>query len=838
MRKNSIIMDCGNKKVVHQQVSELRTSPYEKAKFRKENKKFTPIYPPATVSLHVAGSGAPGSPASLYVFAGQKSYLFNCGEGTQRLAHENKLKLTLLDNIFLTHKSWRNIGGLPGMLLTLQDTGCTDITLHGPPGIHVVYQETRSFMIFNDMTLSYNQYASNNGIVGTETDPMTIQAVPILLPNDQTNDLPHKMEFIVFTGSGLTSVDSADKEYGKRPKNDEASDCAERDTPTTKRSKTDANTTEMAMAYICKLSPKAGALSLEKCVKADVPPGPLLGQLKRGIDVTLPNGSVVRAADVKQPDCQGPVFLVVEAPTKEHLRPLVENELLGRHQTPNTEETAAVVVHFTPHCLVQDPLYQSWLAEFPSSTTHIFLNEASSCMGSMAVHRMQRKLNFLQPEIFPLLAESLPDVSLHNKLKEKKMNGEEGKTVLEATDCQNTANVYQAVTMLSHYLRPPSGISRSQCISIDGDTIEDEIKESGCQRQPALYPDLQEGEQSPSCTEYPRITFLGTGSCTPNKTRNVSCILVQLRSDKYMILDCGEGSYGQLVRLWGLTAASDVLANLVAVYVSHPHADHHLGLTGLLTNRGRVLEERGLQVTPLTLLAPSQIMPFLYAYDRAFSPITHLFRFIDNRNFIVNRTFIESSTMNPEVMLTPQQVVSLFEQLSLSHLAICTVYHCHQAYGVALTTDQGKKLVYSGDCRPSDKLIDIGLDCDVLIHEATLEDFLANEARLKKHCTVSEALDVSKKMRAKMVLLTHFSQRYSKLVMPLPDGAGDISRVAFAYDNMTISPSEIPRAAALYSHLQKMFAEYLENMKEKTAKKMRDRMRQGAIDEDLTQASN
>lgn len=71
---------------------------------------------------------------------------------------------------------------------------------------------------------------------------------------------------------------------------------------------------------------------------------------------------------------------------------------------------------------------------------------------------------------------------------------------------------------------------------------------------------------------------------------------MSIRSDKYMVLDCGEGSYGQLVRLLGLAAASDVLANLAAVYVSHPHADHHLGLIGLLVNRRRVLEERGQQV--------------------------------------------------------------------------------------------------------------------------------------------------------------------------------------------------------------------------------------------------
>lgn len=54
---------------------------------------------------------------------------------------------------------------------------------------------------------------------------------------------------------------------------------------------------------------QAGALLLEKCVSAGVPPGPLLGELKSGKDVILPNGSVVKAADVTAPDDPGPVFI-------------------------------------------------------------------------------------------------------------------------------------------------------------------------------------------------------------------------------------------------------------------------------------------------------------------------------------------------------------------------------------------------------------------------------------------------------------------------------------------------------------------------------------------------
>lgn len=61
--------------------------------------------------------------------------MFNCGEGTQRLAHEHKAKLAKLEHVFITQASWKNMGGLPGTALTIQDVGVPEITLHGPTGL-------------------------------------------------------------------------------------------------------------------------------------------------------------------------------------------------------------------------------------------------------------------------------------------------------------------------------------------------------------------------------------------------------------------------------------------------------------------------------------------------------------------------------------------------------------------------------------------------------------------------------------------------------------------------------------------------------------------------------
>lgn len=61
------------------------------------------------------------------------------------------------------------------------------------------------------------------------------------------------------------------------------------------------------------------------------------------------------------------------------------------------------------------------------------------------------------------------------------------------------------------------------------------------------------------------------------------------------------------------------------------------------------------------------------------------------------------------------------------------VVHCPRAYGLVLTHKNGWKLAYSGDTRPCHSLIEEGLDTTVLIHEATLEDNLYNEALAKQH---------------------------------------------------------------------------------------------------------
>ncbi len=75
-------------------------------------------------------------------------------------------------------------------------------------------------------------------------------------------------------------------------------------------------------------------------------------------------------------------------------------------------------------------------------------------------------------------------------------------------------------------------------------------------------------------------------------------------------------------------------------------------------------------------------------------------------------------------------------------------------------------MVYSGDTRPSARLVEMGRNATVLIHEATFADCKTEEAVKKKHSTISEAIQVATEMIANSLILTHFSQRFSSLPPP------------------------------------------------------------------------
>ena len=143
----------------------------------------------------------------------------------------------------------------------------------------------------------------------------------------------------------------------------------------------------------------------------------------------------------------------------------------------------------------------------------------------------------------------------------------------------------------------------------------------------------------------------------------------------------------------------------------------------------------------------------------------------------------------------------------ITRLRSIPVQHCYGSYGLVLDLNSSHKLVYSGDCRPSQSLVKAGMDCDLLIHEATFDDARMEDALKKRHSTSSEARRLAAQMRAKHVVLTHFSQRYPLEVMDatamLPSSvtpsASSSDCSGFVYVNYTteIPVVSMPTASAL-----------------------------------------
>ena len=119
---------------------------------------------------------------------------------------------------------------------------------------------------------------------------------------------------------------------------------------------------------------------------------------------------------------------------------------------------------------------------------------------------------------------------------------------------------------------------------------------------------------------------------------------------------------------------------------------------------------------------------------------------------------------------------------------------------------------------PTPFLAVVGKDCDVLIHEATMDDDLLDEAIIKRHSTTSQAIEMGKSMNAKHTILTHFSQRYAKIPV-IKENLFEVNSVGCAFDNMRIRRCDLPRMILLHEPLRIMFNEKQLEMVERGQKR-------------------
>jgi ribonuclease Z len=262
------------------------------------------------------------------------------------------------------------------------------------------------------------------------------------------------------------------------------------------------------------------------------------------------------------------------------------------------------------------------------------------------------------------------------------------------------------------------------------------------------------------------LFFAGTAGSVPSARRGLPALLLRAGGDR-ILLDCGEGTQQQLLRSIGLP-------ELDAVFVTHYHLDHWLGLLGMLKTFDLRARER-----PLTLYGP----PGLRALIDAMRPV-------------IGRTGypLEIVELEPhEEVRRGAYVVAAFP---VDHRVVAYGYACIEderpgrfdavaarALGVPEGPDfgrlqrgeevagvrpeqvvgparPGRRIVISGDTRPFQTTEVYAHEADVLVHEATFLDDERERARETAHSTAGQAAALAKGAGVRLLALTHLSPRY------------------------------------------------------------------------------
>ena len=271
-----------------------------------------------------------------------------------------------------------------------------------------------------------------------------------------------------------------------------------------------------------------------------------------------------------------------------------------------------------------------------------------------------------------------------------------------------------------------------------------------------------------------RITFLGTGGSMPTPNRTPSAIAVN-REGELLLFDCGEGAQQQMMR-------AKTGMKIAAIFLTHFHADHVLGIPGLIQTMALQGREE-----PLEIYGPRYVDKFLYhllalGYAGRGFEIKAIELGADD---VIRRAGYEIRTMKTEHNVTSIGYVleedkrpGRFNRERAIELGIKPgPLFARLQSGHAITVDEreikpeqvlgpprpGRKIVYTGDTRPCASVIEASKDADLLIHDGTLSEETKEYAIEYMHSTALEAAEVANKAGVRKLILTHLSARYSDL---------------------------------------------------------------------------
>ncbi|KAJ3276710.1 Zinc phosphodiesterase ELAC protein 2, partial [Borealophlyctis nickersoniae] len=545
---------------------------------------------------------------------------------------------------------------------------------------------------------------------------------------------------------------------------------------------------EAVMCYICQGPTVKGKFDVAKAEALGVRPGKGYGALYQG-RTWIVGDRIVYPHEVMGPDRPGAIFIVVDCPSQAYVSALVNNEKFAPHYAASTNNPVHCIVHILGDNTLDHPDYRAWMAKFGEKTQHIILSEKHSAK-PIIYHgsaKSQHRLNQLDPDIYRIpFYDNNPVVPGYDQDPAKDYSS----TIPPKTLVALPLTIYQMepkplpdlseVKRFFDHRDPESWLNKSL------NRLEDYMRE--CEDMKQQVAQMEEAKVSPPEPKNEvLVTTLGTGAALPSRYRNVSSTLVYVPGKGAILFDAGEGTYGQLYRRFHKAVGpslEDVLLDLTFIFVSHMHADHHLGIISILLKRKELCAKLGVKPKPLCILGP----PHYYTWLNEYADCEDLgLGGVDGIEFVQC-----SATIHSRLGGSNAVVDRLKERLGFTDIVTLQVEHTNYAYALSLTHEDNWKIVYSGDCRPSLNLMEVGKDADLLIHEATFEDTLSGEAVDKKHSTTHEAMVVCGRMNATYVVLTHFSQRYPKI----PGLAGPASlagRACLAFDLMSVKLGQLKR---------------------------------------------
>ncbi|MGA3192237.1 MAG: ribonuclease Z [Candidatus Bathyarchaeia archaeon] len=300
-----------------------------------------------------------------------------------------------------------------------------------------------------------------------------------------------------------------------------------------------------------------------------------------------------------------------------------------------------------------------------------------------------------------------------------------------------------------------------------------------------------------------RVVFLGTAAGVPTIKRSLPAILVQ-RDGEQLMFDCGEGVQRQML----MAGAS--LNRITKVFVTHMHGDHVMGLPGLLQTMALLGREKMLEV-----YGPPNIRDFLRGIRETVQfvltfPIEiheverpgvvcvegeYTVRAVRSKHVIPSFAYAYVEKPRPG-RFYPEKAKALglpegplWSKLQRGQKVKLPSGQVIKPEEVLGQPRQGRKIVYTGDTKPFKRLEKFAANADLLIHDSTLGDELAERAEMYGHSTVDQAAESAKKAKVKQLILTHISQRYEDPSTWLKQARKIFKNTAMAEDFMQV---EIP----------------------------------------------